>query len=61
VCEYKNGDNFPTVLALVKKNSRGLRRGYVINAEETLESVRVALADAERITKLKIKKVLELI
>ncbi|KKS89559.1 MAG: Cell division protein ftsA [Parcubacteria group bacterium GW2011_GWC1_43_11b] len=57
MCEYKNGDNFPTVLALVKKNSRGLRRGYVINAEETLESVRVALADAERITKLKIKKV----
>ena len=57
VCEYKKGDSVPTVLALVKKNSRGLRRGYVINAEEATESVRAALADAERITNLKIKRV----
>lgn len=58
MCEYKKDDNVPTVLALVKKNSRGLRRGYVINAEETIESIRAALADAERITNLKIKRVI---
>lgn len=42
---------------MVKKNSRGLRRGYIINFEEAVESIRGALDDAERITKLKIKNV----
>ncbi len=54
-CELKKGDSTPTVLALVKKNSRGLRRGYVLNYEEALESIRSAISDAERIIKQKIR------
>lgn len=57
VCEIKKGDSVPTILAMVRKNSRGLRRGYIINFDEAAESVRAALADAERVVQQKIRKV----
>ncbi|HNZ55379.1 MAG TPA: cell division protein FtsA [Candidatus Paceibacterota bacterium] len=58
VCEQKNGDSVPQVLALVKRQSKGLRRGYVINLEETTQSIREALDDAERIVRSRIRKVI---
>lgn len=58
VCELKAGDNVPQILTLVKKPARGLRRGYIINADETVDSIREAVADAERSLKLKIRKVI---
>jgi cell division protein FtsA len=58
VCEYKTGSNVPHVLALVKKSSRGLRRGYVVNFDEAYESISEALQEAEHIAHLKIKKVI---
>ena len=57
VCELKAGDNAPQVLALVKKPARGLRRGYVINTEEAVETIREIIADAERSLKLRVRKV----
>jgi len=45
-------------LALVKRQSKGLRRGYVINLEETTQSIREALDDAERIVRSRIRKVI---
>jgi len=45
-------------LALIKKPSRGLRRGYVVNPEEAIETIREALAEAERTTKTKIRKLI---
>ncbi|MFA5736889.1 MAG: cell division protein FtsA [Candidatus Paceibacterota bacterium] len=58
VCEQKNDDNVPQVLALVKRQSRGLRRGYIINLEEATECIREALDDAERIIRGRIRKVI---
>jgi len=58
VCELKAGENIPQVLVLVKKPSRGLRRGYVINTEEITETIKEAVIDAERSLKTKLRKVL---
>ena len=58
VCEFKEHDEAPTVLALVKRSTRGLRRGYIINFDEALESLKEAIGDVERIAKIKVKKVL---
>jgi cell division protein FtsA len=57
VCEYKAGSNLPSVLALIKRNSRGLRRGYIVNYDETLESIKEAIAEAEKAANISIKKV----
>ncbi len=47
----------PRILAQAKKESRGLRRGYIINFEETLASLREAIREAERQAKVPIKSV----
>jgi len=58
VCELKSGDDTPQILALTKKANRGLRRGYIINAEETVEAIREAVADVERSLKIRLRKVI---
>lgn len=57
VVEVVSGNREPKVLAQVKKESRGLRRGYVINAEETLRNLNEAIAEAKRQTKTRIHHV----
>src|SRR3989338_8721802 len=57
VCELKAGDTAPQILALIKKPARGLRRGYIINADEASEVIRETVAEAERSLKLRIRKV----
>ncbi len=46
----------PFVLAAVKKESRGLRRGYVISFDELTETLGEAFREAEKMAKIKIKK-----
>ncbi len=58
VCEQKPNDNTPQIIALVKKPSRGLRRGYIISPEETIATIREVVLDAERSLKTKLKKVI---
>ena len=58
VCEIKAGDPVPQILTMAKKPARGLRRGYIINPEETVDSIREAVADAERSLKMKVRKVI---
>ncbi len=58
VCEYKPGSNVPEVLALVRKSSRGLRRGYIIQVDEAVNSIKETLNEAERLAGVKIKSVL---
>jgi len=48
-------DKPPQILAQVKKESRGLRRGYIVNFEETLNNLKSALREAERQAKTRIK------
>lgn len=57
VCEYKEGQRIPTVLALIKKPSRGLRRGYVVAYEEVVDCVADALNEAERLSGVRLKNV----
>lgn len=57
ICEWKNGEASPHILALIKKNSRGLRRGYIINMDEVIDSLRETIAEAEKAAKMKIRKV----
>jgi len=57
VCEIVKGARHPKVLALVKTESRGFRRGYVINQDEASQAIRTALAEAERQSQTRIKKV----
>lgn len=56
VTERFKDQEAPAVLALVKKNSRGLRRGYIVNMEETVECLKDALNEAEKVAKIKISK-----
>lgn len=56
VAEVKRGSSTPQVLAMVKKNTRGLRRGYVVHPDEATESISEALREAERAAKIKIKQ-----
>lgn len=57
VCEQKPNDSTPQIVALVKKPSRGLRRGYIISPEETVATIKETILDAERSLKTKLKKV----
>jgi len=56
VAEYLAGHRYPKVLALVAKESRGLRHGYVFNPDEVSHSVGEALAAAEAQAKIKLKR-----
>jgi len=47
----------PRLLAQVKKESRGLRRGYITNFEETLANLREVVREAERQAKVPLKSV----
>jgi cell division protein FtsA len=58
VVEVVSGSREPKVLAQVKKESRGLRRGYIINFDETLRNLSDAIAEAERQTKTRIRRVI---
>jgi cell division protein FtsA len=58
VVEPVRGSRHPRILAQVKKESRGLRRGYIINPDEALENLRTVLAEAERQSKTRIHNVI---
>lgn len=57
VCEYRKGSKIPHVLALVRKSSKGLRRGYVVQFDEVVESIQEAVKAAETAAKVRIKRV----
>lgn len=58
VTELVSGNKTPRVLALVKKDAKGLRRGYIMNFDETVSSIRDAVAEAEKVTKERIREVI---
>lgn len=57
VCERVKDNRVPRVLALIKKPSRGLRRGYIVNVEEAAVVAGEAIREAERVAKVKIKDI----
>ena len=56
VGEYRGGENRPVILGLGSAESRGLRHGYVVNRNEAIRSVSAALKEAERASKVKIRR-----
>ncbi len=56
--ESKGGNEktFPKILGVGYAESLGLRHGYIVNQEEVVKSLRLALNQAEKATGVKIKK-----
>ncbi len=52
--EKKDADGF-NILAVAKKESRGIRKGYIVNFEEAVDSVRETIKIAEKLSGIKIK------
>ncbi|MEK7066257.1 MAG: hypothetical protein AAB965_01630, partial [Patescibacteria group bacterium] len=55
VSEYLRGENFPRILSLTSKKSKGLRHGYVIDINEAKRTLKEAFVEAERTAKVKIE------
>ncbi len=55
VSEHIKGEELPRVLAMVNKRSRGVRHGYITNIEEATKSIKEAISEAEKISKIKIE------
>ncbi len=58
VCEYRKGEKIPRVLALARKTTRGLRRGYVTQTSEVANCISEAVNEASKIGKVKINRVI---
>ena len=56
VGEYNDGESLPSVIGMGVSESRGLRHGYVTNKIEAEKSTRKALVEAERASKIKIRR-----
>ncbi|MEK7151987.1 MAG: cell division protein FtsA [Patescibacteria group bacterium] len=56
VAEYTEESTMPTIIGSGIAESKGLRHGYIVNMEEATESIREAVAQAEKSAGMKIKK-----
>lgn len=56
VTEYIPGHRYPKILALITKESRGMRHGYPVNTDEVAASVGEAIRAAEAMAKQKIRR-----
>jgi len=56
VSEFVNSQSSPNIIGTGYAQSDGLRRGYIVNFEETVKSIAKAVAEAERSSKIKIKR-----
>jgi cell division protein FtsA len=55
VSEFAKGKKNPAILAMVQKESRGLRHGYIVNVEDAAASIKEAVREAERIAKTRLR------
>ncbi len=56
VSEYMEGASLPLIIGTGIAEARGLRHGYIVNIPETAESIRLAVAQAEKSSGVKIKR-----
>ncbi len=54
--DTESDSSFPVVLGAGTSESRGVRHGYITNQSEVVRSIRTALAQAEKVAKVKVKK-----
>lgn len=58
VGEYRKGAKIPRIIGTGTSESKGLRHGYVINPNEAIKGVLMAVREAERAAGVKIKRAL---
>jgi len=58
VCEHVRGKDryFPKIIGVGYAESKGLRHGYIINNNDIVRSIRIAVHQAEKTSGIKIKK-----
>lgn len=56
VGEYVGGEAAPNIIGMGTSESRGMRRGYINNKQEAGKSIAKALEEAERSSKIKIRR-----
>lgn len=56
VGEYGSGDSAPSIIGFGVSESRGMRHGYVNNKNEAIKSIQKAITEAERASKIKIRR-----
>jgi cell division protein FtsA len=57
VTEYKKSGNIlPKIIGTGFSQSKGLRHGYIINPADTIRAIKTAIAQAEKLSEIKIKK-----
>ncbi len=56
ITEQKKGSRGLNVLGVSKKDSRGIRKGFIANFEEAAESVAEAIKDAEKAAGVQVKR-----
>lgn len=56
VTENNGNNNLPKIIGTGFSQSKGLRHGYIINQNDTIKSIILAIKQAEKITGIKIKK-----
>jgi cell division protein FtsA len=52
----ENGKNSHKIIGTGFAESKGLRHGYIINSGDTINSLRIAIAEAEKTSNIKIKR-----
>ncbi|HJL55768.1 MAG: cell division protein FtsA [Candidatus Pacebacteria bacterium] len=58
ITEYGNSNNgnLPKIIGTGFSQSKGLRHGYIINPTDTIRAIKIAVAQAEKSAKVRIKK-----
>jgi cell division protein FtsA len=56
VSQQEGGNELPKIIGVGSAESKGLRHGYIINSTDTVKSVRLALAQAEKASGVRIKR-----
>jgi len=56
VGEFLKGEKNPKIIGVGEAETKGIRHGYVVNFNDALSSVRLAVANAEKTSNIKIKR-----
>ena len=56
ITEYTESGGLPHVLGIGKSESRGLRHGYIMNINDAVRSVRLAVEEAEQSAGVRIRE-----
>lgn len=54
--QIRNERGFPKIIGIGMSESRGLRHGYIVNIQDVVRSIKMALAEAEKRADIKVKK-----